>query len=73
MADVIGTLRRLRRLLSPSPDLTCCHTKTEQQNAKHVGREPHLLFSPMVDLAFERMVWDQVGAAESISKAKCKE
>jgi hypothetical protein len=38
-----------------------------------VGRKPHLLFSPLVDLAFERMVRDQLGAAESISKAKFKE
>jgi hypothetical protein len=73
MADVICILRLLRKLLTPSPDLTCCHTKTEQQNAKHVGKKPHLLFSPLVDLAFERMVRDQVGAAERISKAKFKE
>jgi hypothetical protein len=34
---------------------------------------PHLLFSPLVDLAFERMVWDQVCAAECVIKKRSKE
>ncbi len=63
---------RYRSHCTPSPGLTWYHTNTTTKCA-YIGAVLNLLFSPLIDLAFERMVGDQVCAKECVIEKRSKE